>query len=207
MSAASLTEVHQQFEAALPSFLRAARFTFRRRRPHDRDDAIAETLACAWKAWCGLVERSRDPRAVGVCGIANYAVRHTLNGRRIGNRSGGQGSADIYHRKARRDRGLKVVSYDSSRDDVPESWVGAWREWLAADHRVGPAAEAAFRVDFAAWLATLTPQARGIAELLASGATTGETARRFGVSDGRVSQMRRTLAAAWQGFQAQAAAL
>jgi hypothetical protein len=103
MSATSLTEVHHEVEAALTSFLRAARFTFRRRRPHDRDDAIAETLACAWKAWRGLVQSGRDPPAVGVCGIANYAVWHTLNGRRLGNRSGGQGSADIYPRKAPRD--------------------------------------------------------------------------------------------------------
>jgi transposase-like protein len=42
---------------------------------------------------------------------------------------------------------------------------------------------------------------RGIAEALALGSTTGETARHYGVSDGRISQMRREFERDWNTFQ------
>src|SRR5438105_4697120 len=105
MSAASLsraasTPVHRQFEAALPAILATARFAFRRRRPQDRDEAVAEAQAAAWSAWTGLVSRGQDPVAVGVCGIANNAVRYVLKGRRIANTPCGRGAMDIHHPRA-----------------------------------------------------------------------------------------------------------
>src|SRR4051794_8644014 len=54
MSAALLAHVHQQFESALPAVTNAARYAFRRRRPQDRDEAVAEAHAAAWSAWHGL---------------------------------------------------------------------------------------------------------------------------------------------------------
>ncbi|MEJ7640434.1 MAG: hypothetical protein WKF75_21310 [Singulisphaera sp.] len=70
MSIASMTLAHAQFEAALPAITSTARYAFRRRRHQDRAEAVAEAQACAWKAWRGLVERGKDPVAVGVSGIA-----------------------------------------------------------------------------------------------------------------------------------------
>src|SRR4051794_3843906 len=156
MSAASLTSVHRQFEAALPAITSAARYAFRRRRPQDRDEAVAEARACAWKAWRGLVARGKDPVTVGVSGIAGYAVRHVLNGRRLGHRGGGRGSMDVFHRRAQAARGFRVVSLGRDSDTGSE----VWKEWLACDHRVGPADEACFRVDFAAWLGGLPGRKR-----------------------------------------------
>jgi hypothetical protein len=41
---------------------------------------------------------------------------------------------------------------------------------------------------------------RRIAKTLANGERTGDVARKFGLSDGRISQIRKELAASWQSF-------
>ncbi len=205
MSAASMTLAHRQFEAALPTITSAARYAFRRRRYQDRAEAVAEAQACAWKAWRGLVERGKDPIEVGVSGIAGYAVRHVINGRRIGNRGGGRGGMDIFHFKAQAACGFKVVGLDRDAEREPGKGSDAWKQWLACDNRVGPADEACFRLDFAAWLASLPERRRRVAELLAEGWSTGDVAREMDVSPGAISQARTWLAASWREFQGEAA--
>jgi hypothetical protein len=68
MSGATLASVHHQFEEAMPSIQQSGRYLFGHR--WRDDDLRAELMACAWKAWYGLTQRGRDPRAVGVSGIA-----------------------------------------------------------------------------------------------------------------------------------------
>ena len=58
-----------------------------------------------------------------------------------------------------------------------------------------------------AWLGTLPPRKRQLAELLAEGHETGVVAGMVGVSSGRVSQVRHELAESWREFQAQAVAV
>jgi hypothetical protein len=50
---------------------------------------------------------------------------------------------------------------------------------------------AAFRVDFAVWLRTLTRRDRKIIGAMVSGDGTTGVAGRFGISPGRISQLRR----------------
>ncbi len=204
MSAMSLCIAQEQFTAALPTITSAARYAFRRRRYQDRAEAVAEAQACAWKAWRGLVERGKDPVAVGVWGIAGYAIRHVLNGRRIGNRGGGRGSRDVFHFKAQAACGFKVVGLGRDAEREPGRGSDAWKEWLACDNRVGPADEAAFRVDFEAWLGSLPDRKRRVAELLAEGHEGVVVARLVGIVPSRVTQLRSELAANWRAFQAQA---
>jgi len=205
MSIASMTLAHVQFEAALPAITSTARYAFRRRRYQDRAEAVAEAQACAWKAWRGLVERGKDPVAVGISGIAGYAVRHVFNGRRIGHRGGGRGSMDVYHFKAQAACGFKVVGLDRDGDREPGRGSDAWKEWLACDNRVGPADEACFRIDFEAWLEGLPERRRRVAELLAEGHETGVVAGMLGVTPGAISQARTWLAESWRQFQGDAA--
>ncbi len=202
MSAASLTIAHAQFEAALPAITSTARYAFRRRRYQDRAEAVAEAQACAWKAWRGLVERGKDPIEVGVSGIAGYAVRHVLNGRRIGNRGGGRGGMDVYHFKAQAACGFKVVGLHRDAEREPGRGSDAWKQWLACDNRVGPADEAAFRIDFEAWLESLPERRRRVAELLAEGHETGVVAGMLRVTPGAISQARTWLAESWRRYQA-----
>ena len=201
MSSLSLADAQEQFTAALPAITNTARYAFRRRRPQDRAEAVAEAQACAWKAWRGLVERGKDPVAVGVSGIVGYAVRHVLNGRRIGNRGGGRGGMDVYHFKAQAACGFRVVGLDRDADREPGPDSDAWKGWFACDNRVGPADEAAFRLDFETWLTSLPARKRRVAELLAEGHGTGEVARELGVTPGAISQARTWLAASWAAYQ------
>ena len=83
---------------------------------------------------------------------------------------------DIFHPRARRLGGLTLVSLDRLGDPPPGVPADAWRQWLAEDNRVSPADEAAFRLDFAAWLAVLPPRKRQAAELLVAGHETGAVA-------------------------------
>jgi hypothetical protein len=201
MSALSFTHAQQQFTAHLPAVDNAALFAFRRRRWQDREEALAEARAAAWSAWAGLLRRGKDPVEVGVTGIAANAVRNVRQGRRIGNRTCGRGAMDVWHPRVQRACGYRVVGLD--RDAVLERGPGsyAWREWLACDNRIGPADEAAFRVDFATWLAGLPERKRRVAELLAVGHEGFVVARQVGIAQSRVSQLRGELAENWQAFQ------
>jgi DNA-directed RNA polymerase specialized sigma24 family protein len=184
LSALATTDAHRAFDAALGQIDSAIDFQFRHRRwsRQRREDNLAEARAATWAAWHGLLRRGKDPVAVGVAGIVANACRALRNGRAVGaNRSVGRGAMDIHHWKARRATGLRVVSFEEA---------GDWRDCLGTDRRYGPADEAAFRVDFAAWLALLPPRRRRVAELLAEGMGTGEVAGRLGVTAGAISQAR-----------------
>ena len=201
MPAMSLVAAQEQFTATLKAVEDAARFAFRRHRRQDREEAVAEARAAAWSAWTGLLRRGKDPLAVGVTGIANNAIRYVRNGRRVGNTTCGPGAMDVF-RKAQKARDFKVVSLDSNDQFIPGSLVGTWKEWLACDHRVGPAAAACFRLDFEGWLAGLPERKRRVAELLAEGHEPGLVARLVGLSPARVSQLRHELEVSWLAFQA-----
>jgi hypothetical protein len=69
------------------------------------------------------------------------------------------------------------------------------------DNAITPVPEqVAFRLDWPAWLATRTERDRRIVDRLALGEGTGEVAREFGVSPGRVSQLRREFHEDWERF-------
>jgi hypothetical protein len=201
MSDMSLCVAQEQFTAHLSAVEVAARYAFHRRSRQDREEAVAEATAAAWSAWHGLILKGKDPLAVGVTGIANNAIRYVRNGRRVGNTTCGRGAMDVFHRRAQAACGFRVVSLDSNDQFIPGWLVGTWKEWLACDHRVGPADEAAFRLDFSAWLAGLPERKRWVAELLAEGHEGVVVARLVGIAQSRVCQLRHELEDSWQALQ------
>lgn len=68
------------------------------------------------------------------------------------------------------------------------------------DKRATPAEIA----DFEDWLSSLSRRQRKFANLLATGESTTAAARRFDVSLGRISQIRRELEYSWRAFQGEA---
>lgn len=124
--------------------------------------------------------------------LAEYAVRQYFAGRRVGNRLN---CDDVSSPYAQCKRGIKVRSLDR-RDPS-----GAWREIIVEDHRSTPAEIAASRIDLDDWFSQLPKLKRGVAQTLATGESTQETARRFQMSPGRVSQIRRELETDWTEFQ------
>jgi DNA-directed RNA polymerase specialized sigma24 family protein len=199
-----MTNAHRQFEAALPTITAAARFAFRKHRPQEREEAVAEAQAAAWSAWHGLLRRGKDPVAVGVCGIANYCVRYVRNGRRIGNRHRGRSAMDVWNPRAQKKSGHALLQLGPGGKVDQGGEREAWRDWIIDDNRTTPADQAIFRLDFATWLGGLPPKKRRVAELLAEGHGTGEVAKLQGISAGAVSQARTWLHVSWRSFQAQA---
>jgi hypothetical protein len=78
---------------------------------------------------------------------------------------------------------------------------GAWKEVVVEDGRATPAELAASRIDLDDWFEQLSRLKRGIAETLGTGESAINTARTFGVSPGRVSQIRSELRKSWSRFQ------
>ena len=102
---------------------------------------------------------------------------------------------DVASGACQRQRGVKLERLDRRHPDGE-----GWREIVVEDKTAGPAEIAATRIDFGDWLGLLSSRKREIAETLATGESTGKTARRFGLSDARVSQLRRELMDSWQAF-------
>ena len=69
------------------------------------------------------------------------------------------------------------------------------------DRHAGPAEVATTKIDFTEWLKSLPARLRRITKLLATGEKTSIVAEKFGVSAGRISQLRKELAQAWKKFQ------
>jgi hypothetical protein len=197
-------DIHRRFEAALPRMEDTFRFQFRRRTGRHRAQAIADARAAAWHAWHGLLARGKDPTAVGPTGIASNACRYVKAGRRLGTGPVGRHAMDVYHRRAREMLGFGLVGLEHGAGGDAVRTDDGRREWLAAGGRSTPADEAAFRIDFAAWLAALPPRRRRVAELLAEGHGTGEVAALLGVTPGAISQARSWLEHSWRRLQGEA---
>ena len=82
--------------------------------------------------------------------------------------------------------------------------IGGWQQVLVEDKHAGPADIACVRIDFADWLQTLPSRTRKMAETLSTGEKTSDTAKQFGVSASRISQLRRQLQKSWQEFMGEA---
>ena len=184
---------HPAFLSLLPGLERHARVYFRHLRPADREDAAADVVAYGFAAYLRLRRRGKDPAAFPAA-FARFTARAVANGRAVGRTCG---TRDVLAPAARRRRGFAVHRLDAPAPP-PAGW---WRDVLA-DPRADVPDQAAFAVDFPAWLATLTTVKRRVARLLAYGYGTGATAQRIAVSPGRVSQLRAALAASWAAFHA-----
>src|SRR5262245_7583145 len=201
MSAFSLAQAHRQFERALPAMDATIRYQFRHTPRRLRAEAIADARASAWHAWIGLLRRGKDPLAVGPTGIAFNATRYARGGRKLGYGATGRSAMDVYDHRARRRLGMKLISLDRDTGAMAGAEPDAWRDWLAQDNRVSPADAAAFRLDFRAWMDSLSAHKRRMAELLALGHETSVVAAMLGVTPSAVSQSRNGLARSWRRFQ------
>ncbi|HEX4591359.1 MAG TPA: hypothetical protein VH120_15595, partial [Gemmataceae bacterium] len=183
---------HAEFLSLLPRLATHARIRFRHLTAADREEAVADAVAYGFVSFVRLVQRGRQPAAFPAA-FAKFIVLAAGRGQAVGRRSGGR---DVLADRGR--RGGFVVHRLNGPTQGGESW---WWD-AAADRRTNVADQAAFNVDFPAWLATLAATKRRIAELLAHGNSANVTARLAGVSPGRVSQVRRELVASWTAFHA-----
>jgi hypothetical protein len=183
---------HALFEAMLPSIRARLNFEFCGFTPATREEAIAESLALALDAFIKLVEQGRADIAYPSV-LAMYAARQFRAGRRV---VGGQLKMnDVMSQRAQKLHGIVVKPL------VRRDRSGTWREILVEDQGFTPAETAIARIDFGDWLSRLTDRNRRLATTLAAGETSRDTARMFGISAGRVAQIRAKLRRNWQAFQ------
>jgi DNA-directed RNA polymerase specialized sigma24 family protein len=185
-------DLHAAFLAELPRFAAHARLATRHVAcPDTRADLVAETLALAWRQFARLHRRGKDPGAF-VTTLALRCSQAVRAGRRLVR---SDGARDALSPVARARHGFAVERLPHPRCDAPHLATA-----LADDTRTPVPDQAAFRLDFPRWRAGFRPRTRAVLDALAVGGRTGEVARRFGLSQGRVSQLRRVFAVKWKQF-------
>jgi hypothetical protein len=189
---------HEAFEKMIPIITNHARIAFRHLRAEARAEAIQETLCNACQAYARLVELGRTDVAFPSA-LAKFGVAQTKEGRKVG---GKLNIRDISSDYCQQKKNLILERLDKF--DTEEQ---AWGEILVEDKHAGPADTAIVRIDFSTWLQLLPRRLRKIATFLATGESTTTAAKRFRVSQGRISQIRRELLAAWRRFQGEEPAI
>lgn len=169
------TDPHAEFLALCPVVERHARVTFRHRHEADREEAVAEAVAAAFESYVGLKQRGKDPVRDFPTAMATFAVLHVKDERHVGSRSS---SKDVLSAKARRKHGFRVerlpASFRTSFEHLYSEVGGqdrqdAFEECLWANTQTPVVEQVCFRLDWPAFLRTLTRRDRGLARFLSLG--------------------------------------
>lgn len=160
--------------------------------PGTRADAVADVVAVCWAWFYRLWAKGRDARRFPAS-LAYLAVRHVKCGRRV---QGAESTRDALSHTASLRKGFQLerLRLHGEYDD-PE-----WQEALRDNTRSPVPEQASFRVDFPTWLKSLGQRQRAIVRTMVRGEGTFAVARRFGLSPGRISQLRREFLENWQRF-------
>jgi len=200
------TALHDTFLTLLPQIERHARMFFRSTRCADkRQDQLAEVIALCWR-WClRLAERGKDVTRFPVV-LAHYACRAVKNGRRL---TGQERAREVMNPLAQQRHTFRVQSLPLAMRTAQDHLYGSvdgqrahdeFEERLH-DNTVTPVPDqAAFRIDYPAWLATLTAPERRLIRAMARDERTKDLSQQFAVSPGRISQLRREFHTSWQSF-------
>jgi hypothetical protein len=173
--------------------------------PDRRADAIAEVLALSWQWYLSAVERGKNP-AEFVSALADFAVKHVRSGRRL---CGQEKAKDVLSPRAQRNKGFTVESLPSSTTKNHEEFfasplgqkrMDAVEERLRDNTQSPIPDQAAFRIDYPAWLKQLERRKRKIVKDMTRDLGTMELAAKHKLSAGRISQMRREFRLGWQQF-------
>jgi hypothetical protein len=181
----------QMFVALLPTILNYVTPAFRKLKPEAQAEAVQEAVASSYVAFSRLVRQGRESLVYPTV-LAGFAIKQVRAGRRVGGRLNVQDISSAY---AQRKKDIKIERLDRF-----DSKKGFWQEVIVEDDRTPVLDQVSFRIDFPIWLDTLPPRDRQIAQSLAEGESTTDVARRFGLTLGRVSQLRRRFEKSWLAF-------
>ena len=208
MSGLPLALLHAQFLALLPRIELHGRIYFRHLRgPQRKAEAIQEMRALAWKWFLRLVGRGRDP-ADFVAGFVSLLARAAGSGRRL---AGMAKARDVMNPAAQRRHGFHVEPLPAwhragherpCADPRGQELHDACEERLQDNTTTPVPGQVALRIDFPAWLATLTGRERRLIRAMALGERTLDLSRGFEVSPARISQLRREFHDGWLRFTA-----
>lgn len=179
-----------RFEAMLPAIRQMAQFAFRTLPAWEREEAVSDVIVNAFCAFRRLVDLDKIDLAYPTP-LGRFAISQYRSGRRVGT---SLSKRDVLA-SPDRDRARYLVSSLNAQETERE-----WCETIA-DHRYWPVADqAAFRVDFPAWLRSQSRRDRGLIKFLSVGNRSCDAAERFGLSPARISQLRAQWQASWAQF-------
>jgi hypothetical protein len=186
------------FLQVLPAVQTHAQIQFRRLPASSREEAIQEAIASACVSYQLLAVQGRLHVARPDT-LARFAVHAVLNGRHVGGRQ--ETVRDALSKVAQARHRFRTGGIESLGAETLE-----WRQVAVTDRKASVPDIAAFRIDFAAWLKTLSRRDRRIIFALAAGEGTSRVADHFGLTAGRVPQLRRKYEHLWRSFQGEIAA-
>jgi hypothetical protein len=189
---------HADFEAMIPTIEAYAKLAFRHLGREAREEMVQEVVCNSCQAYTRLVELGKTDRAFPSA-LAKFAVCQACEGRKVGGKLNVRDISSDYCQQRKNLVLDRLTRYNSEEQ--------AWDEILVEDRHAGPADTAIVRIDFSTWMQLLPRRLRKIATFLSRGETTSAAAKRFGVSQGRISQIRRELLTAWRDFQGEEPAL
>ena len=186
--------LHDRFEVIRRAVETHGRFAFRHLPcPGRRDDAVAEMVAIAWKWFLRIIASGRDPADFPKA-LARFAARAVRSGRRL---AGQEKPHDILSPRAQFRGGFRVEPLPWYDTDAEENLA---LDALRDNHTTPPPDQAHFRLEFPRWVATYSPRDRSLLLELMRGERTLDVATKFGLTPGRVSQMRREFCSDWARF-------
>jgi hypothetical protein len=199
----SIEVLHVQFLLLLPRIEIHAQIFFRGIKcPVKKEDKVQECLALAWQWFLSLSERGKDVFAFPMA-FASFITRAVKCGRRL---CGQERARDVLSPLAQQRHDFKVEGLPTATRTPHEqlyaspqgqALLDAFEERLR-DNTITPIPEqAAFRIDFPGWLATLTPRERRLIRAMAQNERTTDLSRQFELSPGRISQLRREFHVGW----------
>jgi len=190
----------QGFLKLLPAVETHARIRFRKLHADDREERVQEAIAAACLNF-QLAAVQGKLNVVRPGPLADFAVRHVRTGRHVGGNQ--DGAKDVLSPLCRRRHGVQVVSHDRHQayTSLCDGTTDGWKRIAVEDRKVPVPELAAFRIDFPRWLQMLSRRDRSIISALTSGERTKAVAERFGLSEGRISQLRRKFEQLWCNFQ------
>jgi hypothetical protein len=204
-SADSLDPLHARFLTILPKIELHGNIYFRHKSHDQKADAIQEMRALAWRWFLALHQQGKDP-AHFMMAFTTFLARSVNSGRRL---VGMMKSKDVMNPHAQRCYGFKVETLPSVmrtyHDNLYASPKGqelqdAFEERLS-DNTITPVPDQVqFRLDFPAFLQTLTPRERRMITAMIRNERTSDISKEFDVSPSRISQMRREFQSDWQRF-------
>jgi hypothetical protein len=202
-----IAAVQAQFLALLPRLQNHGQIYFRHLRCADRkQDAVQEMVALAWKWFLRLQQRGKNVEHFPMVFIflVAKAVQH---GRRLCGQAKGK---DVLNPIAQRRHGFNVSSLPSSTRRSFENIyalvhgqqeIDGYEDRLRDNAVTPPPDAAAFRLDFPRFLADLSSRDRQLAMFLSLGHSAKKAADQFGLSPGRVTQLRQQWCQEWQRCQ------
>ena len=167
-------------------------------------DAIAECVALAWKWTHRLFQQGKDPARFRTT-LASFAAKAVKCGRRLARM---ERPKDVLSPRAQHLHGFRVESLPISTRTAHENLfsphgqkrLDAFEERLRDNSQTPVVDQVQFRIDFPAWLRTLTGRERRMIHAMVRNERTKDLARTFEVSPGRISQIRRDLHQDWHRF-------